>query len=312
MNTNLLAESLFKKDKGPVLENFKSMGVVNSTPDSFSDGKEDISASDLLIRIQDMIDQGSHIIDIGAQSTAPGREGLSLDQELQRWKDLALPALLQKIDQINVLSVDTYRPEVFKYVYAAIMQANGDIKIIWNDVSGRLDEDALTTLKECSEADYVYTHNLAPQRELVNNHMDYVEKTHAVEMAKELMNFFKDGEIRLAKHGLVERTYFDPGFGFSKSLEQNLALLKELWWVIKKFDYEKKWLIGISRKSFLQAIVEEHLNEQNQLFANAEKMEHTLIFNWMHQLGKYCLTFRTHIPSHLSLAKGIYSKVHMQ
>ncbi|MDH5581601.1 MAG: dihydropteroate synthase [Bdellovibrionales bacterium] len=313
MNTTLLAESLFKKEKkGPVLENFLSMGVVNCTPDSFSDGKIDLSQKDLSHRIQDMIDQGSDIIDIGAQSTAPGREAFTLDIELQRWKDIALPSLASKIEQIKTLSVDTYQPEVFRFVYKSVKDLNPNIKIIWNDVSGCLDEAVLNILQEYSDAFYVYTHNLAPQRELVNKHMDFVNQTPSVEMAKEIMNFFKDVEIRLAKYNLVDRTYFDPGFGFSKNLEQNLILLRELWWVIKKFDYEKKWLIGISRKSFLQSIVKENLSCKSDVFPYTEKMEHTLIYNWMYQLNKYCLTFRTHNPHHLPLAKGIYKKVNLQ
>ncbi len=307
MDAHFLAESLFKKDKGPVLSNFKGMAVINITPDSFSDGSPSLLESEISQRIQSALQNGAEIIDMGAQSTAPFNNAVTLDEELLRFEKLALNALENELESNFVLSIDTYRPEVFEALYARFMTKKPSLKMIWNDVSGIIDQKTIETLQNCPQADYVFTHNLVKDRDQVNDHMEFVESTTLGEMAKEVMNYFKDGEIKLAKYDLLERTYFDPGFGFAKTLEQNLALLKELWWVIKKFDYEKKWLIGISRKSFLQSIAKEHIQDAG--FSHTEMLEHTLIFNWMNQLGKYNLTFRTHRPENLPLAKGIFSKV---
>jgi dihydropteroate synthase len=209
--------------------NIKRMGVMNVTPDSFSDAGEFFSPETIPLRLQFL--KSFDAIDIGAESTAPMNAAISWQDEWQRWQ-MVLPLLK---DISTTISADTYHPEtifeLLKYWQDQKMKA----KLIWNDVSGKFDDSVREFLK--SGHDYVFCHNLAPTRELSGRHMDYV----AAEI--DLVNYFESRRN--------PQVIFDPCLGFSKSYEQNWEIIGKFAELQKKLKHDR-WLIGFSRKSFLK------------------------------------------------------------
>jgi dihydropteroate synthase len=209
--------------------------VMNITPNSFSDGGELDSVDKIRLRLKSF---GTvHALDIGAESTAPKNASIDHLEEWARWQML-LPLLPQLS---STLSADTYHPEtVFKLVKLWKDQKIA-FDFIWNDVSGKFDDNVKDFLKEGSRFHYVYCHNRAPSRDLSGRHMDFVNDDGRIE--EELLDFFGP-----RKH---ERVIFDPCLGFSKSFEENWFILNHF----KKFQQRvshERWLLGISRKSFLK------------------------------------------------------------
>ena len=213
------------------------------TPNSFSDGGEYDSPFLFAQKVEQMAPL-CEWLDFGAESTAPFNDAIGKDEEQSRF------SLFEEIDsslfkEIN-FSIDTYRPESFLYFYRLWKDRGGRGQLIWNDVSGKLDDSVRTVLKECPEVNYVYSHNLAPSRELTSSHMDYCREN--LEF-RDIRVFFADsaGEF-------IDRIIFDPCFGFSKTKDQNLSILHNIEELIT--NENESWLIGISRKSFLQAQIQ--------------------------------------------------------
>jgi dihydropteroate synthase len=211
------------------MQKFKRMGVMNITPNSFSDGGEFFTPESIQNRLQEL--SLFEAIDIGAESTAPQNEAISWQEEWQRW-ELVLPFFK---NLSTAVSADSYHPETIFELLKFWRDEKPKCKLIWNDVAGKFDEAVKDFLK--SGNDYVFCHNLAPTRALSGRHMDFV--------ASELN--LKDYFLPY-KHPQV---IFDPCLGFSKSYQQN-------WWVLENFKTlqqeigHTRWLIGFSRKSFLR------------------------------------------------------------
>lgn len=207
------------------------MGVMNVTPDSFSDGG-DLTSLDLF---SEKLESFGTIdaLDIGAESTAPKNKSISEEEEWERLK-IFLP-MLRTLN--SALSIDSYKPETVFKVVRWWKDNKLHFPLIWNDVSGKFDEAANEFLKAYPSFRYVFCHNLAPSRELTSKHMDFVSE-----------------ELNLRDYFLPhkkENVIFDPCLGFSKTYEQN-------WWILENFGELQRdidwnhWLIGFSRKSFLQ------------------------------------------------------------
>jgi dihydropteroate synthase len=207
----------------------KRMGVMNVTPNSFSDGGEFYTPQAISQRIQFFNKFGS--IDIGCESTAPKNASLPWETEWERWQ-MVLPHLK---NLKCVISADTYHPETIFELVRFWKDHKLHNKLIWNDVSGKYDEHVREFLK--SGHDYVFCHNLAPNRELTGRHMEYVRPE------IDLYEYF-----HLHRHPQV---IFDPCLGFSKSYEQNWEILATFGEIQKKLQHDR-WLIGFSRKSFLR------------------------------------------------------------
>ncbi len=215
------------------------------TPNSFSDGGKFFEPSQIESRLN-FLDQFD-VIDIGAESTAPMNPSLNHSMEWERWK-LVLPYLK---NLKAAISVDTYHPETIFEILKYFKDEKLSQKLIWNDVSGKFDDYVREFLK--SGHDYVFCHNLSPERELAGRHMEYVSPELHLE------DYFIG-----RKHPQI---IFDPCLGFSKTYDQN-------WWIIENFtDLTKKvghnrWLLGFSRKSFLRkrfgTIDNEKLDEIHQ------------------------------------------------
>lgn len=207
------------------------IGILNVTPDSFSDGGEFFNVDDALKHAQDMINEGADIIDIGGESSRPFSEPVSVDEEKRR----VLP-ILEKLSEItNVpLSIDTYKPEVAESALEI------GAKIV-NDISGCSSASMIELIKKY-QAGIVIMHMKGTPKNMQSN--PFYEN-----VVEEIMNFFSNKKCELETRGINnEQIVFDPGFGFGKRLEDNLKLLKELH---KFLELERPILIGTSRKSFI-------------------------------------------------------------
>lgn len=215
------------------------VGIVNITPDSFSDGGKYLHAEKAIQRIQELADQGAAIIDIGAQSTRPGAIQISPEEEWDRLQpvlDLVTQNLSQHLAK-PLISLDCYNGQV-------IRRAIQSYPIDWiNDVSGGKDEKLLQVIAKAN-CKIVISHSLtvpASRKSVLpfdRSPISYL-KYWAEEKMKQLDTF------GISK----ERVIFDPGIGFGKSSFQSLSLLREID-VLKKTGCEI--LVGHSRKSFLK------------------------------------------------------------
>ncbi|MEA2076530.1 MAG: dihydropteroate synthase [Candidatus Marinimicrobia bacterium] len=210
------------------------MGILNVTPDSFSDGGLYRNFSEVLARAEEMITEGADIIDIGGESTRPGSDSISLQEEMDR----VLP-VVEKLIPLNVeISVDTTKSEL------ALESLKMGADII-NDISGLRYDPKL--------AEYVATFDA----KLVIMHMKGIPKTmqndpRSHDIVNEIKEFFNEQlKIALEKGVKEENIILDPGIGFGKRLEDNLNILKQLE-EFRKIGFPL--LIGASRKSMIGEI----------------------------------------------------------
>ena len=205
------------------------MGILNFTPDSFSDGNKFFKVDYALKHAEKLLSEGADIIDLGVESTRPNAVKLSVEEELERLKQI-LPILRKSFPPAKI-SVDTYKAKVAEY---AISEGANII----NDISSG-SCDMLNLVAQNENIKYVLTHNSS---EIIGNNflaniLDFFEKT----ISKSL-------ELGIKKENLI----LDLGFGFNKSFEQNL-ILQNRGSELRKFDIPI--LAGVSRKSTLQKIV---------------------------------------------------------
>jgi dihydropteroate synthase len=208
------------------------MGVLNVTPDSFSDGGKYMDPDRAFARAVEIEEQGADIIDIGAESTRPGSERISAAEENRR----LIPVLKRLRGKLSVpLSVDTYKAEV-----AELAIAHG-AEII-NDPSGLTFDPQLAKIVVQHDAGLVLNHmrgrpetwaKLPPLRDLIGTIVRELEAT-----------------VSRARHAGVDRSHIviDPGIGFGKRKEQNSEILAQLGQLAR---LEMPLLVGPSRKSFL-------------------------------------------------------------
>lgn len=209
----------------------KIMGIINATPDSFYSKSRVATSDDLKIRIEQMIEDGVDIIDIGAYSSRPNAEHISQEEELNRL--LPLVEFIKKEYPNLLVSIDTFRAKVAD----ECIQRGADLI---NDISGGQIEDELLEVIANKEVPYILMH----MRGTPQTKMQYTQYKH---LANELLLYFSKG-IQKAKKAGIKDVIIDPGFGFSKTLEQNYQLLNNLELLN---SLEAPLLIGISRKSMI-------------------------------------------------------------
>ena len=211
------------------------MGILNITPDSFSDGGKYLDFSDALKRAHAMIEEGVDIIDIGGESTRPGSDPVSIDEELKRITPI-IEAL--KRDSDIAISVDTYKPEVMKEVI------DMDVAMI-NDVYALTQPGAIDVIKK-SEVGICLMHMQGTPKTM------QINPTYK-NVVSEVQLFLKGRAEMLISEGIDQsRIILDPGFGFGKTFEHNIEMLKKL----ESFQSLKfPLLVGLSRKSFIRKIL---------------------------------------------------------
>jgi len=210
------------------------MGILNVTPDSFSDGGRFDRLDAAVAHARRMVAEGADLIDIGGESTRPGAAPVSADQELER----VVPVIEALTAELDVpVSIDTMKPDVMRGAVAA-----GASMI--NDVNGLLAVGAIETVVELG-VPACAMHMQGEPRTMQKN-PEYRDVT------EDLLGFFRERIATARAAGLPsEHLVLDPGFGFGKTLEHNLQLLAEL----SRFcTLGQPLLIGISRKSMLGKI----------------------------------------------------------
>ncbi|MCD6103267.1 MAG: dihydropteroate synthase [Thermotogaceae bacterium] len=212
------------------------MGIVNVTTDSFYKASR-ISLASLKDAVAKMIKQGVDIIDVGAESTRPGSERVSEEEELNR----AIPAIEEIKKNFDVVvSVDTYKSSVAEEA----VKKGADII---NDISAlRFDPKMIAVASQYQPALIIMHMKGEPKTMQINPYYD--------DVVKEVLYFFRERFEVLEKAGLKHKIIIDPGIGFGKRLEDNLELLRR----IDEFGvFKSPILVGASRKSFIGAVLQD-------------------------------------------------------
>lgn len=211
------------------------MGVLNMTPDSFSDGGHCLSVREALRRAETMVEEGAAIIDVGGESTRPGALPVSVQEEIDR----VLPVIERLAHDLPIpISVDTSKPEV-------MCEAEGVGAGLINDVRalrlpGALEAVAASNLPVC----LMHLQGEPATMQQEPHYADVVAEVHAFLIGR----IFACANVGVPRN----RILVDPGFGFGKTLEHNLTLLRHL----HRFtDLAAGILVGVSRKSMIGALL---------------------------------------------------------
>ena len=218
------------------------MGVLNVTPDSFSDGGEFFSVEKAVAHGLRMAAEGAQIIDVGGESTRPGAEPVSVDEELRRVIPV-IKKLRDKVDPLSrrygaagiFISIDTSKSDVA----AAALEAGASIV---NDVTGGRGDRDMMSLVAKRNAGFIIMHMQGDPRTMQN-------EPRYVDVVSEVAVFFRQQYERALDCGLDPMAMaFDPGIGFGKTPAHNLALLGNM---ERLRVHERPLVVGVSRKSFL-------------------------------------------------------------
>ena len=218
------------------------MGIVNVTPDSFSDGGKFFSCDAALAHGEKLVEDGADIIDIGGESTRPFSDSLSAQEEIGR----VIPVIEKLAKRISVpISIDTTKAKV------AIRALEAGASII-NDIGAlRLDPDMASVVSEFG-VPVILMHMLGTPKTMQDS-PEYDD------LIKEIKSFFADAIKRAEKNGIPKtNVIIDPGIGFGKTVEHNLLLIKNL----HEFSsLGVPVLIGSSRKAFIRKILKDKTNQ---------------------------------------------------
>jgi len=224
-------KSILVNDKLIDLSTPVVMGVINITPDSFYSGSRSTLEKDILSKVNDMLKSGATIIDLGGYSSRPGAENISSTEEIGR----VIPAIesIRTHFPDTILSLDTFRSEV------ANAGLNSGANMI-NDISGFQIDPKIVDVVAKHKVPYILMHMIGtPQNMQKNIHYDHI--------FNDLIKYFSLKISHLQDKG-VKDIIIDPGFGFSKNIEQNHFLLNNL----EGFQIlDKPILAGLSRKSMI-------------------------------------------------------------
>jgi dihydropteroate synthase len=212
------------------------MGVINVTPDSFYDGGKRFDSARAVADGFEMIDSGAEILDIGGESTRPGAQPVSLDEELRR----VLPVIRELRKESDVpISIDTYKEAVAR----AALDAGADIV---NDISALRFDPAMAALVAREGVPLILMHMQGVPRTMQR-------EPHYRDVVGEVRDFLAERVRSANQAGIAqEQIIIDPGIGFGKTLTHNLALLKNLQ-SLKSLG--QPLLIGVSRKAFIGKIL---------------------------------------------------------
>ena len=233
------------------------MGILNITPDSFYEGSRKQTEEQVVSRVQQIVDEGGTIVDVGAQSSNPTSELLSAETEIERLR-FALGIVNKHFPEV-MISVDTFYGDVARFC----VEEHG-VSII-NDVSGgQIDPNMFATVAKLN-VPYILMHmrGLPQTMQQLTNYDNFIQ---------EIFYYFSEKVTTLNRLG-VSDIIIDPGFGFSKTVEQNYELMASL----KGFSiFDLPLLVGVSRKSMIYKLLDstpaESLNGTTAL--NAFALQH--------------------------------------
>ena len=210
----------------------KVMGIINLTPDSFYDGGKLTSEKEILLKAEQMLKEGATFLDLGAYSSRPGAQFVSEKEEIDR----VLPVIKILLNEFpeTLLSIDTFRSNVADESISAGASLINDIS------AGKLDDHMFKIIAQ-HQVPYVMMH-MRGTPELMMKNTDYIDLT------KEVLYYFSERIAKARSFGIND-LIADPGFGFSKTLDQNYELFNDL----ELFrNLNVPLLLGISRKSMIQ------------------------------------------------------------
>ncbi|AVH14704.1 dihydropteroate synthase [Acinetobacter indicus] len=211
------------------------MGILNVTPDSFSDGGQHNEKEQAIARAKQMIAEGATVIDVGGESTRPGAAVVEIEEEIRR-----VVPVVEELAKLNVvISIDTSQPEVIRAAVAAGAH-------IWNDVRALTRPQALETAAELDIP--VIIMHMRGEPTTMNNLDQYEDVT--TDVIRELSQRVQDALDAGVK---AENIMIDPGFGFAKNAQQNLQLLNEFY---KLADMGYPILSALSRKRFIGSVLD--------------------------------------------------------
>ena len=240
------------------------MGIVNVTPDSFSDGGSFMDADAAVVHALELVAQGAEILDIGGESTRPGAKPVSEKEELRR----VIPVIETLAAQLErgrpahanskskhageppalpvLISIDTMKPAVAR----AALDVGASIV---NDVAANRSDNTMWKIVAEFRAGYVCMHAQGSSQTMQHNPV-------YADVVREVGGFFRERLEKLERAGVAaDQVVFDPGIGFGKALEHNLQLLANL----RRFTKLKRpLLLGVSRKSFIGKYSGAKLNER--------------------------------------------------
>ena len=217
------------------------MGIVNVTPDSFSDGGQFLNVDAALAHARQLIAQGADIIDIGGESTRPGAREVTLEEERQR----VLPVLARLAGESIPVSIDTQKPELMRDAVAAGASMINDVNAL--QASGAIAVVAASNVAVC----VMHKRGTPADMQRDPRYENVMDEVYA----------FLDQRVRtLRAAGVdIDRIVVDPGFGFGKTLEHNLALLRQLQ---RLSAMRAPIMAGISRKAILGRITGREASER--------------------------------------------------
>lgn len=227
----------------PSKSNVRVMGVLNVTPDSFSDGGKFSAIDQAISHAMQMIEEGADIIDIGGESSRPNAQPLPLEEELNR----VIPVIKQLRALTDIpISIDTYKPEVMQ-------QACDAGASIINDIKALREPGALETAKVCG-VPVVLMH-------MQNNPQNMQLAPYYENVVQEVNDFFSERieaclEVGIKKENII----LDPGFGFGKNVQHNCQLLQNL--KVIKEKWQLPLLVGLSRKSMIKDLLDLPVEER--------------------------------------------------
>lgn len=226
------------------------MGILNVTPDSFSDGGSYLDLPNAFSKACEMLDEGADLIDVGGESTRPGADTIDDDTQLSRVLPViaGLHAHLQENRLDRLISIDTTRSRVAELAVGA--------GAAWvNDVSAGTDDPEMFNVVARLKVPIVLMHRLGPSKTMQDNpvYRDVVQDV--VEYLRERVDCALEAGIH------SERIIVDPGIGFGKTRSHNLQLIRELPRLVRELGYPV--LLGTSRKRFMGSVCEE--SEPDQL-----------------------------------------------
>lgn len=210
------------------------MGVVNVTPDSFSDGGQFATAQHAVGHALRLVSEGADILDIGGESTRPGSMGIDADEELAR----VIPVIagIREVNPLIPISIDTTKSVVAE----AALEAGATIV---NDVSAGTADNQMLSVVAKAGVPYVIMHMLGQPRTMQDD-------PRYDDVVQDIANYLAKRTTAAREQG-IDQIFVDPGIGFGKTVEQNLAILRSL----ERFaEIADGLLVGISRKRFLGSV----------------------------------------------------------
>jgi len=217
------------------------MGIVNATPDSFSDGGQHLGRDAALAHAQQLVAEGADMLDIGGESTRPGARPVSIQEEMDR----VLPIIGELRDAAVPISIDTFKPEVMLAAIAAGAQMVNDIN----------------ALQDAASLNAVASSNVAVCLMHKQGNPKTMQELPVYQNVVAEVGAFLSERIAAAEAAGIQRDriVIDPGFGFGKTLAHNLALLREL---NRLTELGVPVLAGLSRKSMLGALTGQEVSQR--------------------------------------------------